>query len=409
MRHPRRAWLCGGLASCGLAALEALGLAVPRPAAGQEGAAHGRPAGHAASAPAAQPGDVVPPAAAAPQPAVHTVLGLVSPDVLGAVLMHEHAPVIDWSELFEHRAASLGELRGQVLEAAAAQLAAFHRALPGEWRPGTIVECTPIRVGRYPDLLRELAGRVPVHVVACTGFWGEAMAPAHPWALELLRGRNAVERVAELYIKEIREGMEDPAGRWGERFTDVRAGMIKVATSSHMRPVERRLHEAAALASRETGCPITTHTTEGGGWEQAQLLLERGVEANKIIIGHQGHLDDRQQEEAHAVHCRLAELGCYVQFDRVGQPRYELEKVARQVRALCERGHAHRVLFGHDRVSYVYRRFDEPQGGPEGWEAQAVDLTVVPVKLAAVLRALGITPEDVHAMLVENPARVLAF
>src|SRR5262245_53500971 len=34
-------------------------------------------------------------------PAVHTVLGPVAPDKLGATLMHEHAPLVDWSELYE--------------------------------------------------------------------------------------------------------------------------------------------------------------------------------------------------------------------------------------------------------------------------------------------------------------------
>lgn len=410
MKLPRRAWLRGTLGVCGLGMLEALRGSVRRAAAWHQQAPRpGQATPNGADPQPSPPVHTAPAEGASPQPAVHTVLGLIPPGRLGATLMHEHAPLIDWSELFENPAAPLGGLRAKMLDAATAQLEAFRRALPAAWAPGAIVECTPIRVGRYPELLQELARRTQVHVVACTGFWGEAMAPAHPWAVELLRGPQGVERVAELYVKEIREGMEDPAGRWGERFTDVRAGIIKVATSTYMRPLERRLHEAAALASRETGCPITTHTTDGGGLEQAQLLLKRGVEPQKIIIGHQGHLDDRQQHEAHAMHRRLAELGCYVQFDRVGQPHYELEKIARQVRALCEKGYARQVLFGHDRVSYVYRRFTELAGSPEGWEALEVDLTVVPVKLAAVLRTAGITAEDVHAMLVENPARALAF
>lgn len=410
MRHNRRVWLSRALGLCGMGASSLWagrlrGFSPPQPTDAHAPARQAMPQ----DMPAAQEANPATVAEQVTQPAVHTVLGLVSPAKLGAVLMHEHAPVIDWSELFENPAAPLGSLRTQMLEAAEAQLEAFHRALPEVFRPGAIVECTPIRVGRYPDLLQDLARRTQVHIVACTGFWGEAMAPAHPWALELIRGRQGVERVAELYIKEIREGMEDPTGRWGERFTQVRAGIIKAATSSYMRPVERRLHEAAAQASRETGCPITTHTTDGGGLEQARLFLERGVEPHKIIIGHQGHLDDRQQEEAHALHRQLAEMGCYVQFDRVGQPQYGLEKIARQVRVLCEHGHARQVLFGHDRVSYVYRRFAEPGRTFEGWEALEADLTVVPVKLAAVLRSAGIAAEDVRAMLVENPARALAF
>ena len=33
--------------------------------------------------------------------AVRTVLGPVAPETLGVTLMHEHAPIVDWSELYE--------------------------------------------------------------------------------------------------------------------------------------------------------------------------------------------------------------------------------------------------------------------------------------------------------------------
>ncbi|MFW6125117.1 MAG: hypothetical protein ACOC46_03125, partial [Pirellulales bacterium] len=179
---------------------------------------------------------------------VHTVLGPVAPDRLGVALMHEHMPIVDWSELYETPAADFGPLRQRMLDAAAQQLGAFHDCLAQEDGPGAVVECTPIRVGRYPQLLVEVARRVPVHLVAATGFWCEAMAPQHPWAVRLSLEKNGVERIAELYIREIRQGMEDPAGEWGRRFTDIRAGVIKAATSTYLRPSERRCHEAAALA-----------------------------------------------------------------------------------------------------------------------------------------------------------------
>ncbi|GIS60240.1 MAG: hypothetical protein CM1200mP2_24650 [Planctomycetaceae bacterium] len=74
----------------------------------------------------------------------------------------------------------------------------FHQTWAPEKGPGAIVECTPIRVGRYPKLLVELAKKTPVHVIACTGFWCEAMAPQHPWALALGRKRDGIKRIARL-------------------------------------------------------------------------------------------------------------------------------------------------------------------------------------------------------------------
>ena len=59
---------------------------------------------------------------------VQTVLGPISPDELGVTLMHEHAPVIDWSELYGHPIAPIeGAFRQQVVDQAVSGLQAFLR------------------------------------------------------------------------------------------------------------------------------------------------------------------------------------------------------------------------------------------------------------------------------------------
>lgn len=341
--------------------------------------------------------------------AVRTVLGPIAPEKLGATLTHEHAPLVDWSELYELAAADVGPVKERMLKTSVEMLTAFHKSLGTKYGPGAIVECTPIRVGRYPQLLVELAKKLPVHVVGCTGFWCEAMAPQHPWALRLSLEKDGAKKIAQLYLREITEGMEDPAGRWGEKFTTVRAGIIKVATSSYLRPSERRCHEAAALASAETGCPITTHTTDGGGLEQAKLLISSGAKPDRIIIGHQGNKDDRASEEATLYHLELAKLGCYVQFDRVGHAAYPLDKCARQIARLVAAGHADQLLLAHDHVPFFYQNYAEAAGGPDGWKANAEDFTTVTTDLLKALSEAGVDESDQRKMLVTNPARVLAF
>jgi phosphotriesterase-related protein len=344
-----------------------------------------------------------------PKSTIRTVLGPVAPEKLGCTLMHEHAPIVDWSELYETPAAPLGSLEDKILAHAEESLRAFHDSLPADLRPGTIVELTPIRVGRYPDLLVKLARRVPIHIVGCTGFWCEAMAPQHPWALRLGLERGGVRRMAELFIREIREGMEDPTGKWGERFTDVKAGIIKCATSTYLRPSERRCHEAAAIASIETGCPITTHTTDGGGLEQAQLFLKLGVKPERIIIGHQGHKDDREHDEAPEYHKQIADLGCFVQFDRVGHAAYDIAKMGRLVHTLVAGGHAERVLLGHDHVPYVYGRYADTEKPANGWKEREADYSIVTSQLVPELRRLGVSEKAVRAIVVDSPRRVLSF
>ena len=158
-------------------------------------------------------------------PKVQTVLGPISPDDLGVTLMHEHAPVIDWSELYGHPIAPIeGAFRQQVVDQAVSGLQTFYDQLDGWAKNGTLVEVTPIRVGRYPHLIVDMAKHSPVHVVGCTGFWGEALAPMHLWAAAMLVQPDGIEQVTRLYVKEITEGMEDPYGEPGTVFTDVKAG-----------------------------------------------------------------------------------------------------------------------------------------------------------------------------------------
>lgn len=344
-----------------------------------------------------------------PVPTVRTVLGPVSPDKLGVTLMHEHAPIVDWSELYETKPAPVAPVREKMLAKTASLLDAFHGTLADDEGPGAVVETTPIRVGRYPKLLVELAKRTKVHVIASTGFWCEALAPQHPWAVRMSVLDGGLDQMMGLYIREITRGMEDPTGKWGEKFTDIKAGIIKIGTSTYMRPSERVCHVAAARASRETGCPITTHTTDGGGLEEAELLLKHGASPSRVIIGHQGNMDDRENEEADDYHRLIAKLGCYVQFDRVDHEKYEVDKQARQIVKLIEAGFVEQVLLSHDHAPYYCPNYAAPEKTANDWKALDPDYTTVTTKLVASLRKLGVSKVEIRTILLQNPRRVLAF
>ncbi|MAT14984.1 MAG: hypothetical protein CMJ46_06910 [Planctomyces sp.] len=347
--------------------------------------------------------------AAEPVANAQTVLGPVPVDQLGMTLMHEHAPTVDWSELYEKTPGDLDGIREEMLTNTAKLLDAFHETLNDKTGPGAIVECTPIRVGRYPQLMQDLAKRTAVHIIASTGFWCEAAAPQHRWAIELSYPEGGIRKLADLFVREITQGMEDPTGEFGEKFTDIKAGMIKVATSTFLRPSERRVHEAAAIASIETGCPITTHTTTGGGLEEAQLFLKMKADPSRICIGHQGNKDDRENEYAHEYHRRLAELGFNVQFDRVGLSKYKPDKCAEQIEQLVSSGHTERILVSHDAVPYVYTNYATDEHGTDGWEYDAVDFTACSTSLVDELKKRDVSDETLYQILVKNPQRVLGF
>jgi phosphotriesterase-related protein len=342
-------------------------------------------------------------------PTVRTVLGPVSPEKLGATLMHEHAPVVDRSQLFGTPPAPIEPVREKFIAESARLLDAFHNTLSADERPGAIVETTPIRVGRYPQILVELARRTKVHVIASSGFWCEAVAPQHPWAVELGMTEAGRDRMAALFVREITTGMEDPSAAWGERFTTIKAGIIKLGTSTVMRPSEKVCHIAAAIASKETGCPITTHTTRGGGLEEAELLLKHGAAPERIIIGHQGHQDDREHDEATDYHRQIARLGCYVQFDRVGHGQYAVDKQARQIVRLIEAGFVKQVLVSHDNAPFSFSKDKEVTKRVEDWKTHPTDYTTVTTKLVEALRQLSVSKADLRTILVDNPRRALAF
>lgn len=340
---------------------------------------------------------------------VQTVLGPVFPDMIGVTLMHEHAPIVDWSELYGTKPAPVAPVREEMIATTVKLLDAFQATLDPWDGQGAIVETTPIRVGRYPQLLADLAKQTKVHVIASTGFWCEALAPQHPWAVRLSVTEGGTQQMADLFIREITEGMEDPTCKWGERFTNIKAGIIKIGTSTYLRPSERVCHVAAAIASKETGCPITTHTTEGGGLEQAELLLKHGASPDKVIIGHQGHQDDRQNAEANDYHQLIIKRGCYVQFDRVDHGKYGIDKQARQIARLITKGFVKQILLSHDRVPYFVSNFSTQEKRAEDWKSVDPDYTTVTTKLVDALKKLEVTKSQIRTMLIENPRRVLAF
>ena len=340
---------------------------------------------------------------------IQTVLGSIDPCRAGVILTHEHAPTVDWSELYQTKPAPIASIQKRILEATSELLNGFYNVLGKLDKPGTIVEATPIRVGRYPQLLVQLARMTKVQIVACTGFWCEAFAPQHPWPLTMSLKRGGINEMIKLFIREITEGMEDPKFSWGEKFTNIRAGAIKIGTSTYMRPSERAVHEAAAAASKETGCPILTHTTNGGGLEEARLLIGLGVDPRHLMIGHQGHMDDRKNEEANEYHIKIADLGCYLQFDRVGSKNYDVAKQARQINFLVSKGFLSRILVSHDHVPYFYGNYMKVEKKVDGWTEGDSDYTLVSTKLVASLRKLDMSDSDIRTILVENPQRCLAF
>jgi predicted metal-dependent phosphotriesterase family hydrolase len=294
---------------------------------------------------------------------VRTVLGDVDGAALGPTYCHEH--------LITRPAPGFGDdLRLDDEERAVEELQYF-RAAGGD----AIVEATTPEFGRDLDALRRLATRTGVHVVACTGHVSEEY-----WrgVLDLDR-RPEAELVAD-YLADLADG----------------AGIVKAGTSrGGPTATEAKLLRAAAAAQRETGAPVTTHTTAGtDALEQTDVLAGAGADLSHVCIGHVDRLLDDE------LHLELARRGVFLGYDCISKEQYapDAERVRLIVR-LVEEGHGGQVLLSGD---LARRSYLEAWGGSPGYR-------YILESFVPRLRDAGLDDEATRGLLVENPARLLAW
>ena len=196
---------------------------------------------------------------------VNTVLGPVDANELGVTLMHEHIVNIEWN--FAHAFPGFYD-RESVVEMFCEEMETLK-----PYGVRTLVDPTPITLGRDVELMRRCSARSGINIIACTGvYWQE-----HPF---FHMGVDA-DLLAELMIREIERGMEG---------SDSKPGFIKCA--SQLQPGEtennKNMLRAAARASKATGLPIYTHTqpTSRMGLYQKQIFGQEGVAPEKIAYGH---------------------------------------------------------------------------------------------------------------------------
>jgi phosphotriesterase-related protein len=300
---------------------------------------------------------------------VITVLGPVAPESLGITQTHEHL-ILDAYDHYGNYGFVIDD-EDLVIE----EVGEYSR-LGGK----TLVDVTLDEIGRNPGALARIAKASGLNVIMGCSWYREFAYP------EIVAEKNSNE-LAEILVREIEVGV-------GE--TGIRAGIIgEIGTGRHfIKPAEERVFRASAIAQQKTGVAISTHTTRWGtlALEQIAMLLEFGADREKIIIG---HLGDRIGVQ-HLL--PIAEQGVYLEVDNIGYTDYQPEWVrADNVAALCKEGFSEKVLLSEDICLLSHLKY---QGGKGyGYLLE----TFVPM-----LRERGVSDEQIHQMLVENPARVLA-
>lgn len=305
---------------------------------------------------------------------VQGVLGPIDTADLGFTLMHEHVLVANWSM----RQALPGWLdrAALVTRAVAEAKAALERGVR------TMVDLTPVNLGRDVPVLQEVAEKSGMQIIAATGFyWTE-----EPW----YQGWE-VDRLVEFLLPEITTGVQG---------TTSRIGIIKAATDElGITPLNRKLLQVAARLHRATGVPLSTHSHVHShtGRGQQEVFAEEGVDLGRVVIGHCGDTEDVAHLE------EILQAGSTIGMDRFGLDfLLPMEKRVATIATLCARGWAGQIVLSHDACCLIdwFPQEAVAQMAPR-WNYRHIPDDVLPA-----LRAAGVSDEHVRTMTVDNPRRI---
>jgi len=319
---------------------------------------------------------------------INTVSGPIRVEELGVTLMHEHLLIAypGWEADTLHP----GPNREAILATCIAKVKSMQAC-----GIQSMLDPCPNDLGRDVQLAAEVAQRTGFNIICATGLYKQDEGGFAHWHYRRELG-IAVDAMTELFVHELTRGIGD---------SGIRAGIIKIATGvGQVTDYEYQVLEAAAAAALETGAPITTHTDEGTmGDVQQQFLLDKGIPAHKIIIGHSCGSSD------HAYHMGIVEKGSYLGFDRFGldvltPDQQRIDALIKLLRKDLQQ----QIVISHDSVWCT-------RGEPFPADLlNSVDTDVLfnPTHfhrhIIPRLLAAGVTEAQINTMLVDNPRRFFA-
>lgn len=320
---------------------------------------------------------------------VQTVLGPVDSSALGPTLMHEHIFILT-ADVQQNYPEEWGDEDDRVADAVS-QLRALAAA-----GITTIVDVTVIGQGRYLPRIQRIAEQVPeLNIVVATGCYIFDNVPLffsrRTAQVESSLGRPARDVMVDFFIRDITEGI----GRTG-----VKAGMLKCAVDQQgITPGVERVLRAVAQAHAQTGTPITIHTHAASQHGPAILdvLADESADLSRVVLGHCG--DVTQPDYLQSV----ADAGLTLGMDRFGIEHFaSFTERADLVAELCRRGLAENMVLSHDYSCYLDWFPPGSLDDLHDWHYLHVSRDVLPY-----LRSHGVTDDQIDAMLVRAPARIL--
>ncbi|UUT34378.1 phosphotriesterase [Microbacterium elymi] len=319
---------------------------------------------------------------------VHTVLGDIPADQLGVVATHEALLSVVPGAQYAY---DIPFDRSEIFAALAVKLRAFAAA-----GGGTVVDATGMFHGRDLPLYEALSRATGVHIVASTGqgpedelggyFLTPQTNPPTPWP---------AERFAELYAREITEGMVVPrVERRGH------AGLIAIGvTPAGMTPTDESQTRGAARAAVVTGTALSVRYG-ADAVHDLEVVRDAGLPVDRVVVGGL----DRPDALATGAPIAVAEAGAYVGIDHIGHLGADLPtdlERAQLVAELISAGHGDRIILSSSAIGVA-------KGHPDADADTAPEYAHVLEVFVPMLRDAGVPDDDIHRLLVDNPAALLA-
>jgi phosphotriesterase-related protein len=342
---------------------------------------------------------------------VQTVLGLVDAGQIGITTCHEHI-LWDMSNHFRepgsaidkgmarqpvnlenlwwiraHAAGNIDNIRQTDEQIAISEVLRFKIA-----GGSTIVELTLDGISRDPLGLAKVARATGLNIIMGSGYYTEF---SHPDDMD----QKTEEEIAEEIIQDIMVGVRD---------TGIRAGIIgEIGCSVPLTQNERKVLRACAVAQRKTGAPMNVHPSIDNKLviENIKILEDAGTDLRRVAISHVDGF-----EFSFPTLRKILKAGCYVEYDGFGHSLYHLNYMGRVVNEtsdinriyditrLINEGYIDQILLGQD---LVFKCSLVTYGG-FGY-AHIID------NLLPFMRAKGMTEQQIHTLLVENPEKFLQF
>jgi phosphotriesterase-related protein len=301
----------------------------------------------------------------------------INPNEMGFTLIHEHLRIFSepvrfqWPHLYNEEE----EFRNAVNEVKNAIAKGVK----------TIVDATVMGIGRDIRFMERVVKDTGVNLIAGTGIYIYVDLPFY--FLE-----RSVNEIAELFIHDIKIGIQN---------TKNRAGFIKIAADSPgITPDVEKVIRAAAIAYKETKVPIITHSNahNNTGMEQQRILMEEGVDPEKILIGHLGDTDNVDYIK------KIADKGSYVGLDRYGLDLFlPIEKRNEVLIKLLKEGYSEKIMISQDYCCSIDWGIAKPELKPKlapKWSMTLIFEDVIPV-----LKKSGIKDDIIDILFIENPRK----